>query len=377
MTGRCDALINISASPYDISKFGRRHSVTKQVSERLGVPVVYVNQVGAHDELLFDGDSHVVAPNGKMLAQAKRWQEDLLIVDMAVGTQRMHTVQLAMPPSAIQDIHQALVCGIKGYCDKTGQKSVVLGLSGGIDSAVVAALAVEALGQEKVVGLLMPGPYSSEGSLTDARELAKNLGIRSFECPIGPANSAVLSSLSDAFQQADENVAEENIQSRLRGTLVMAYANKFNAMALTTGNKSEIAVGYCTIYGDMNGGLAPIGDLYKHQVYELAAEINREQILIPSATIEKPPSAELRPDQKDSDSLPPYDQLDEILHGFLERSEGADELVRQGHDAELVQRILRLVEVNEYKRRQSAPILRISGKAFGVGRRMPIARAIS
>ena len=269
--------------------------MTKHTADRLGVPVVYVNQVGAHDELLFDGDSHVVAPGGKLLAQGQRWCEDLLIVDLAQGLHtRPEVTDLTLPVSAIDDVRHALVAGIQGYCEKTQQKSVVLGLSGGIDSAVVAALAVEALGKERVIGLLMPGPYSSPGSLTDAQALAKNLGIQTYTCSISKANEAVLQAMAEPFAEIEENVAEENIQSRLRGILVMAYANKFGAMALTTGNKSELAVGYCTIYGDMNGGLAPIGDLYKNQVYELARELNRNGEVVPEATITKEPSAELR-----------------------------------------------------------------------------------
>jgi NAD+ synthetase len=274
------------------------------------------------------------------------------------------------------DLHQGLVRGIRDYCTKTHQRQVVLGLSGGIDSAVVACLAVDALGADAVTGILMPGPYSSQGSIDDAIALADNLGIRHFTCPIGDANAAVLATLSEPFADCDANVAEENIQARLRGTVVMAYANKHGAMALTTGNKSELAVGYCTIYGDMNGGLAPIGDVYKTDVFALAEELNRHGERVPLATITKPPSAELRPDQKDSDSLPPYEVLDALLRGFLEDDRGIDGLVAAGYDASLVKRIVRLVEVTEYKRRQAAPVLRVSSKAFGMGRRVPLARAI-
>ena len=370
LDGICDLVVNISASPYNADKPARRRHLVSAVAARLGVPVVYVNQVGGQDELLFDGDSCVVAPDGRFLATAPRWDESLIIADLdSAGT---------APPSEpqfLEDLHAGLVRGIRDYCAKTHQKKVVLGLSGGIDSAVVAALAVDALGADAVTGLLMPGPYSSQGSIDDAVALAEHLGVRHYTCPIGDANQAILATLSDAFAGSEANVAEENIQARLRGTLVMAYANKYNAMALTTGNKSEIAVGYCTIYGDMNGGLAPIGDVYKTDVYDLARWMNRDVERIPEPTITKPPSAELRPDQTDQDSLPEYDDLDRILRAYLEHQQGPDDQAAAGENADLVKRIVRLIEVNEYKRRQGI-ILRVSPKAFGVGRRMPLARKL-
>lgn len=371
LDGACDLVVNISASPYQADKPARRRHLVSAVAARLGVPVVYVNQVGGQDELLFDGDSCVVAPDGRFLAQAPRWREDLVIADLdSPGT--------APPadPEYLIDLQQGLVRGIRDYCGKTGQRRVVLGLSGGIDSAVVAALAVDALGADAVTGLLMPGPYSSEGSVSDADALAAHLGIQTFTCRIGTAFEAVQASLQEAFGDVPPNVAEENLQARLRGTLVMGYANKHNAMALTTGNKSEIAVGYCTIYGDMNGGLAPIGDVYKTDVYALAESMNRDGERIPVATITKPPSAELRPDQTDQDSLPPYDELDRILKAYLEHQRGPADQAAAGEDPAVVSRMVRLIEVNEYKRRQGAPILRVSPKAFGVGRRMPLARKL-
>jgi len=276
------------------------------------------------------------------------------------------------------DLHAALVIGIRDYCAKTKQNRVVLGLSGGIDSALVAALAVDALGKEAVIGLLMPGPYSSAGSITDAEALATTLGIRSHTLSITDAHALMLSTLKPVFTDIPTGVAEENLQSRLRGVLVMAVANKLHAMALTTGNKSELATGYCTIYGDMNGGLAPIGDLYKTQIWDLSRWINSQAGYerIPVASIDKAPSAELRENQTDQDSLPPYDVLDLILKRYLDEGWSPDRIIQVGGDAAVVQRIVRLVELNEFKRRQAAPNLRVSSKAFGTGRRFPLARKI-
>ena len=370
LIGHCDILINIAASPYNAHKPALRRRLVRELAARVGVPVVYVNQVGGHDELLFDGDSCVVGPDGTYFAAAPRWQEAVVVADLNAPID---------PPDAVDDVadhYAALVRGVRDYCAKTHQQRVVLGLSGGIDSAVVAAIAVDALGADAVTGILMPGPYSSDHSVHDAEVLAQRLGIRAFTCPIVAANDAVLETLAEPFASTDVNVAEENIQARLRGVLVMAYANKHGAMALTTGNKSELAVGYCTIYGDMNGGLAPIGDTYKTRVYDLARYANHAAERIPLNTIEKPPSAELRPDQKDSDSLPDYDELDRILRAYLEEDQGPEDLIAAGEDAATVARVVRLVEVNEYKRRQAAPALRVTAKAFGVGRRMPLARRL-
>ena len=377
----CDVLINIAASPYHVGKPSQRWRLLQDLARDTNVPVVYVNQVGGQDELLFDGRSAVVLPNGNLAGCLPAWQEAVAVIDTTSDGQPLSELFPDQSDSdsdqaMLTDLYHALVHGIKSYCDKTFQSRVVLGLSGGIDSAVVATLAVDALGADNVTGILMPGPYSSQGSIDDAEALASHLGIETFTCGIGAANDALLESLSEVFSGTEANVAEENIQARLRGVMVMAYANKHNAMALTTGNKSELAVGYCTIYGDMNGGLAPIGDVYKTTVFDLARWLNRDGERIPENTITKPPSAELRPDQVDADSLPPYDVLDRILQNFLEADRHPDHQIASGEDPETVARIIRLVEVNEYKRRQSAPVIRVSPKAFGVGRRVPLARKI-
>ena len=369
LAGTCDLVINVSASPYHLGKSSLRRRVALGAAKRARCPVVYVNQVGGQDELLFDGDSGVALPDGRWLPALDRWQDGTGIVDL--GTTPDARRQM---PDPMEDLHAALVRGIRDYCRKTGQKRVVLGLSGGIDSALVAALAVDALGAEAVTGLLMPGPFSSAGSVTDAEALARALGVRTHTLSIVPGYQAALETLDPLFTGTAFGLAEENLQSRLRGVLVMATANKLGAMALTTGNKSELATGYCTIYGDMNGGLAPLGDLYKTQVWDLSRHLNRQAGFerIPVASIDKPPSAELRPDQTDQDSLPPYPVLDRILHAWLE--EGRDPATLTHEDPTLVARIVRLVEVNEFKRRQGAPVLRVSPKAFGVGRRIPMAR---
>ena len=375
LAGKCDLVVNCSASPWHLGKEKLRRRVVVRAAKRAKVPVAYVNQVGANDELLFDGDSGVAFPDGTWTAAGRRWKAGVALVDLAQPDQPL--LSGAWPISdPMLELHQALITGLRGYAAKTGQKRVILGLSGGIDSALVAALAVDALGADAVNGLLMPGPYSSPGSITDAEALAHALGIRAHTLPISALNDLALDTLAPVFAGTASGLAEENLQSRLRGLLIMACANKLGAMALTTGNKSEIACGYCTLYGDTNGGLAPIGDLYKTQVWELSRWLNRRagRERIPEASITKAPSAELRPDQTDQDSLPPYLVLDRILHGFLDEGLSPAELCARGEDATLVAQIVRLVEVNEWKRRQMAPVLRVSAKAFGVGRRIPIAR---
>ena len=370
LAGRCDAVVNLSASPFHGTKPQQRRRLLEAVANRLGCPIAYCNQVGANDELLFDGDSAVVGPKGAYYGGAGRWQRAVVVVDTDT------TVEAPAIPGADADLAAGLIMGIRDYCAKTRQSRVVLGLSGGLDSALVAALAVEALGSQAVTGLLMPGPYSSPGSLTDAWESAKLLGIKAVDMPIKRMNAEALNALDPIFADLTPNVAEENIQSRLRGTLVMAVANKLGAIALTTGNKSEMAVGYCTIYGDMNGGLAPIADVYKTRCYDVARYLNTQKACIPLGSISKPPSAELAPGQKDEDSLPPYPVLDRILKGYIEEEKGVDDLIASGEDEATARRVIRLVEVNEYKRRQSAPALRVTAKAFGVGRRIPLARGL-
>jgi NAD+ synthase (glutamine-hydrolysing) len=370
IAGRCDLLVNASASPWHLGKPAVRHRLLHAVAKRIGAPVVYVNQVGGHDELLFDGDSAAVAPDGSWLGAAPRWQAGIWIIDLE------QRVAAPADPHPIDDLHTALVTGIRDYCRKTGQRRVVLGLSGGIDSALVAALAADALGPEAVTGLLMPGPYSSPGSLSDAWALAKALGITAHEVPISGLYAQSLAALTPVTRGRPASLAQENLQSRLRGTMVMAAANHLGAMALTTGNKSELACGYCTIYGDMNGGLAPIGDVYKTVVWDLSRRINAVAGVerIPVASIDKVPSAELRENQTDQDSLPPYPVLDRILQAFLEEHLDREAIVARGEDATIVDRVIRLVEVSEFKRRQAAPALKVSRKAFGMGRRVPIAR---
>jgi NAD+ synthetase len=383
LAGRCDVVVNASASPWQLGKEGLRARLVQTVALRLGAPLVYANQVGGHDELLFDGASCAASPDGSWHLAAPRWIPGVFIADLdgtVAPPESVHEHGSSplgpLGDHALADLHAALVTGIRDYCGKTGQRRVVLGLSGGIDSALVAALAADALGPDAVTGLLMPGPYSSRGSVTDAIALAEALGIDHHVLAINRAFEVMLGELDPVFAGGGAGVAEENLQSRLRGTLVMAVANQRGAMALTTGNKSELAVGYCTIYGDMNGGLAPIGDLYKTQVWALSRWMNRAagRERIPEASITKAPSAELRPDQTDQDSLPPYDQLDRILHRWLELGDSATAIAAD-EDAATVARVIRLVEVSEFKRRQAAPVLRVSGKAFGVGRRIPIARA--
>ncbi len=384
LIGNCDLIVNCSASPYHLGKSEVRRRVVAGVARRAKVPVVYANQVGGHDELLFDGDSGVALPDGRWLAALPRWEAGVGTVAVPFGIKaeaRTAGYVRPVPPDedhVCADLHAALITGIRDYCAKTRQNRVILGLSGGIDSALVAALAVDALGADAVIGLLMPGPYSSPGSITDAEALADGLGIRHHTLAITAANDLLLGELAPVIAGTNPGVAEENLQSRLRGVLVMAAANKLHAMALTTGNKSELATGYCTIYGDMNGGLAPIGDLYKTQVWALSRWLNRQagRERIPTASIEKPPSAELRPNQTDQDSLPDYVVLDRILKRYLEDGWSPDRIVQLGEDRELVTKIVRLVELNEFKRRQGAPILRVSGKAFGSGRRFPLARRI-
>lgn len=370
MSAGGNLLVNISASPFWVGKRELRHEMLSALARRYKVPVAMCNQVGGNDSLLFDGSSVVVAPDGKIVAQAKSFEEDLVFFDTETMTGDMHQQVQGDDASA----YSALVLGTRDYVRKCGFRRVIVGLSGGIDSALTATIAVDALGAESVIGVGMPGPYSSQGSIDDARALAENLGIRFELIPIGQIYESYLGSLKSSFAGMKPDVTEENIQARARGGVLMALSNKFNALVLTTGNKSELAVGYCTLYGDMVGGLAVISDVPKTLVYRLSRYANSRRPVIPQATIEKPPSAELRPDQKDSDSLPPYEVLDVILDDYIEHYRSAEEIAEgRNFSLDLVRAVIRLVERAEYKRQQAAPGIKISEKAFGIGRRFPIA----
>ncbi len=335
-------------------------------------PIVYCNAVGGNDELVFDGSSIAFNRAGDLIAQLPSFQTAEAIVE----TDSASALPLA-PSDPMAELYGALSLGVRDYLAKCKFKSAVLGLSGGIDSAVVAAIAVESLGKENVVGVSMPSPYSSRGSIDDARALARNLGIQCLEIPIGDAFAAFKAQFKKVFAGLPEDTTEENMQSRLRGMILMALSNKFGHILLTTGNKSELAVGYCTIYGDMAGGLAVISDVPKTIVYQLARWINREREIIPRSTIEKPPSAELKPGQVDQDSLPPYDVLDQILQLYVEENQSAREIIARGFDEKTVRWIQHRVDLNEYKRAQAAPGIKVTSRAFGVGRRMPIAQQYS
>ena len=371
-----DLFINLSASPFALGKPAERTRLLEASCREHHVPFVYVNQVGANTELIFDGDSRIHAADGTLLWRAPLFEEAFYLWD----TSRVDApaAQVEPPPEPIAQVHGALTLGIRDYVAKTGDgvfEKALVGLSGGIDSAVTCALAVEALGSERVVGVTMPSAYSSSGSVDDSRVLAERLGIAFHEISIRPAVDAFERMLEPLFAGTAENVAEENIQARARGVTLMALSNKFGYLLLTTGNKSEMAVGYATLYGDMSGGLAVLSDVYKTQVYDLARYINAhaDPPPIPESTLTKPPSAELRPGQVDQDTLPPYEVLDTILSLFIEQHQGTASIVkRTDYDRALVERVLAMVDRNEYKRRQAAPGLRISSKAFGTGRRIPI-----
>jgi NAD+ synthase (glutamine-hydrolysing) len=365
-----DFVLNISASPFWLGKRELRHDMLAAIAKNQKVPVAMVNQVGGNDSLLFDGSSLVIAPDGKVIAQAKSFEEDLIYFDSEKLTGDMHPQIAGEDASA----YAALVLGTRDYVHKCGFERAIIGLSGGIDSALTAAIAVDALGSENIIGVGMPGPYSSQGSIDDARELASNLKIRFEMLPINEIYASACRTLEPVFRGMSPDVTEENIQSRARGMLLMAMSNKLGALVLSTGNKSELAVGYCTLYGDMVGGLAVISDVPKTLVYRLSAYVNSRRKVIPENTIHKPPSAELRADQKDSDSLPPYDVLDAILEDYVEESSSAEQIARVNNfNPELVRQVIRMVERSEYKRQQAAPGIKISAKAFGYGRRFPIA----
>jgi NAD+ synthase (glutamine-hydrolysing) len=363
-----DMIINLSASPFSANQESWRKDILVRKTRESGIPLVYVNQVGAHAELIYDGGSLFVDAGGNILHELSYFEEDFRIIDTACKN------KAGVQPAAekIEKIHDALVLGIRDYFKKTGFEKATLGLSGGIDSALVAVLAVSALGPENVRVLLLPSVYSSDHSVKDALLLAQNLGIRYDLVPIQDSVDAVNRAISSVFVNLPQDVTEENIQARIRGIMIMALSNKLNHLVLNTSNKSECAVGYGTLYGDMNGGLSVLGDVYKTQVYQLAAFINRKSEIIPSGIITKPPSAELRPGQKDSDSLPEYDVLDHILFHYIELNQSPAEIAATGYDRSLVDQVIRMVNINEYKRFQAPPILRISSKSFGFGRRMPL-----
>jgi NAD+ synthase (glutamine-hydrolysing) len=363
-------VLNISASPFWLGKRELRRDMLATIARTDKVPVVMVNQVGGNDSLLFDGSSVVFDREGNIIAQGKSFEEDIVYFDSATLTGEMHEQIEGEEASA----YAALVLGTRDYVRKCGFKQVIIALSGGIDSALTAAIATDAMGPENVLGVGMPGPYSSKGSIDDARALAQNLGIRFELLSITEICKSYLHVLKDVFAGLKEDVTEENIQARARGSLLMALSNKFNAIVLSTGNKSEIAVGYCTLYGDMVGGLAVISDVPKTMVYRISRYVNSRRLVIPESTLGKPPSAELRPNQKDSDSLPPYDVLDAILEDYVEDMHSAEQIAKdRGFDLALIHRVMRMVDRAEYKRQQAAPGIKISAKAFGYGRRFPIA----
>ena len=368
VTRGVDVVINLSASPFHLGKPEGRTRMLGGVAREAGVPVVYCNSVGGNDQLVFDGNSMVLGADGGVLLEMGGFVEKCAVVDPWVNPEEV--VELDPPPT--EQLYSALVLGLRDYVRKCGFSSVCLGLSGGIDSALTAVIAADALGPENVFGLTMPSPYSSRGSVDDSFDLAKRLGISCQEVSISAAFEAVKATMGPVFERKEEDVTEENMQARLRGLFLMSLSNKDNHLLLTTGNKSELAVGYCTIYGDMCGGLAVISDLPKTMVFEVSRWVNRDGERIPWNTIEKPPSAELRPDQKDQDTLPEYDVLDAILELYVEQHLGAEEIVDRGYDETMVRWIQRRVDLNEWKRQQAAPGLRVTSKAFGMGRRMPI-----
>ncbi len=363
-------ILNISASPFWLGKPSVREKMLAAIAERQGAIVAMVNQVGGNDSLVFDGGSLAVAPDGTVLARAAGFTEELILLD----TKARAPAEVTPVEDDVAAMWHALVLGTRDYVRKCGFSKVLVGLSGGIDSALVAAIAVEALGADNVLGVGMPSEYSSLGSIDDAKKLAKNLGIRFELLPIHDVFAQYKGVLEPLFAGTPFGLAEENLQSPIRGGLLMALSNKFGSLVLTTGNKSEMSVGYCTLYGDMVGALAVIGDVMKTKVYALSRYANRDREVIPVATLEKPPSAELRPEQRDTDSLPPYDVLDPILEAYVERYCSAEQIAQeQGVDVSLVRQVLQLVERSEYKRQQAAPVLKVTQKSFGMGRRFPIA----
>jgi len=367
---KIDVLINISASPYTLNKRAIRQKILENLSHQYGFTTIYCNQVGGNDDLLFDGSSMVLNQDGRLVLLGKEFESDLLVWE----DDRSYTEIIRPWPSEEESVLKGLVMGTRDYVTKCGFSKILVGLSGGIDSSLVAVIAQRAFGPENVIAVSMPSPYTSEMSREDARRLAENLKIRFLEVPISGIFESFLNSLSDVFTGLPQDETEENIQARIRGAVLMALCNKFRALLLSTGNKSEVATGYCTLYGDMNGALSVISDVPKTFCYRLAHYINRGDQVIPRRIIERPPSAELRPNQIDQDSLPPYEILDQILDAAIVKNLSLDEIVALGHDPGTVKDVLRRILVNEYKRRQAPPGLKVTTKAFGYGRRYPIAR---
>lgn len=370
-----DLIVNLSASPYVVQKQQIREKMLIYLSKQYKKSLIYVNQVGGNDDLIFDGNSFVIDKKGNIINKAKNFQQDLIYVDYCqknqdlISENKINLVNIKKE----EEIYQALVLGVKDYAKKCGFKQAIIGLSGGIDSALVATIAVSALGKDNVLGVLMPSPYSSAHSITDAEQLVNNLGIKSEKLPIQEVMKSYDSTLHPLFKNTEFGIPEENLQSRIRGTLLMAIANKFGYLLLSTGNKSEMAVGYCTLYGDMNGGLAVIADLPKTQVFSLCHWLNQEKEIIPHNILTKPPSAELKPDQKDQDSLPPYEILDDILERYINHHQSVTEIENSGHDLETINKVIKLVVRAEFKRKQAPPGLKITDRAFGTGWKMPIA----
>ena len=363
-----DFLINLSASPYHIGKHKERHSMLSFLARRIATPVIYCNAVGGNDELIFDGNSLAYSAEGELIAQGASFKDESILVDT-------ESSKIAIKEGdKLKEVYDALVLGLRDYVSKCGFKSALVGLSGGIDSALTAVIAESALGAENVFGVTMPSEFSSVGSVDDSLKLAENLGIGFQEVPITNSFSTIKGDLHEVFRDYEEDITEENMQARIRGIFLMSISNKKGHLLLTTGNKSELAVGYCTIYGDMCGGLAVISDLPKTLVYELSKWINRNDEVIPWSTIEKEPSAELKPNQKDQDTLPDYELLDQILELYVDQSLSVSSIIGKGYDKDLVKWIASRVDMNEWKRWQSAPGLRVTSKAFGVGRRIPIAQ---
>ncbi len=373
LTKQCaEIIISINSSPFTIGKLGLKRDMLKKLAIEYNVPIVYLNQVGANDSLIFDGASVVIGPDGAIQAQAGMFEEDLIVYDTDTGKGDIRDI----PAGDIEMVFKALVLGVRDYFRKCGIEKAVVGVSGGIDSALSTSIAVEALGSDNVIGVSMPSKYSSKSSVDDARKLCKNLGVEFKVIPIQKIVETYHESLSEEFKGLPQDVTEENIQARVRANILLALSNKFGYLVLNNGNKSESSVGYCTMYGDMAGGLAVLSDVPKMMVYELAGFINRSKAIIPKNTLTKAPSAELKPDQKDEDSLPPYEVLDKIITAYVEESRGIDEIVGMGIEREIVEKTVEMINRSEFKRRQMPPGLKVTTKAYGFGRRMPIAARI-